>query len=104
MTYFQAGKVARFDPDTKTLKEYDAPGGPRGLPYSVEVDSTGHVWFNQFDAGLNDLVELDPATGKTTSYRIPTGPALVRKLTVDAKNTVWYANNGRGKIGKIVNR
>jgi len=69
---------------------------------AVEVDSTGHVWFSEFDGTRNDLVELDPATGKMTSYKIPTGPALVRKLTVDAKNTVWYANNGRGKIGKVL--
>jgi virginiamycin B lyase len=102
MTYFRAGKVARFDPGTRTFREYDAPGGPTSLPYSVEVDSTGHVWFNEFDGRLNDLVELDPATGRMTSYKIPTGPALVRKLTVDAANTVWYANNGRGKIGKVL--
>ena len=102
MTYFVAGKVARFEPATKTFKEYDAPGGPRSGPYTVEVDSTGHVWFSEFDGTRNDLVELDPATGKMTSYKIPTGPALVRKLTVDAKNTVWYANNGRGKIGKVL--
>jgi len=100
MTYFVAGKVARFDPTTKTFKEYDAPGGPRSGPYSVVVDSIGHVWFNQFDGKLNDLVELDPATGRMTSYKIPTGPALVRKLSVDAHNTVWYANNGAGKIGR----
>ncbi len=101
MTYFRAGKVARFDPATRTFKEYEAPGGPNSLPYAVSVDSTGHVWFDQFDVRLNDLIELDPATGKMTSYRIPTGPALVRKLTVDANNTVWYANNGQGKIGKV---
>lgn len=101
MTYFVAGKVARFDPRTKTFREYDAPGGPRSGPYSVVVDSTGRVWFNHFDGTLNDLVELDPVTGKTTSYKIPTGPALVRKLAVDAGNTVWYANNGQGKIGKV---
>jgi virginiamycin B lyase len=104
MTYFRAGKVARFDPKTKAFKEYDAPGGARSLPYSVVMDSTGHAWFNQFDGSLNDIVELDPATGKTTSYRIPTGPALVRKLTVDANNTVWYANNGTGKIGKVITK
>ncbi len=104
MTYFVAGKVARFDPSTKTFKEYDAPGGPRSGPYSIVVDSTGHVWFNQFDGKLNDLVELDPATGRMTSYKIPTGPALVRKLSVDASNTVWYANNGQGKIGKVIGR
>ncbi len=101
MTYFRAGKVARFDPATRTFKEYEAPGGPNSLPYAVSVDSTGHVWFDQFDVRLNDLIELDPATGKMTSYQIPTGPALVRKLTVDANNTVWYANNGQGKIGKV---
>ncbi len=104
MTYNRVGKVARFDPRTKTFKEYDAPGGARSLPYTIEVDSTGHVWFNQFEASLNDLVELDPETGKMLSYRIPTGPALVRKLTVDSNNTVWYANNGQGKIGKLTRR
>lgn len=102
MTYNRAGKVARFDPRTKTFREYDAPGGPRSLPYAVSVDSAGHVWFNQFAASANDLVELNPATGAMTRYRIPTGPALVRKLTVDAGNTVWYANNGQGKIGKVL--
>jgi virginiamycin B lyase len=101
MTYNRAGKVARFEPGTRTFKEYDAPGGPRGQPYAVSVDSTGQVWFNQFDPTSNDLVELDPATGKMTSHKIPSGPALVRKLTVDAQSTVWYANNGQGKIGKV---
>ncbi len=102
MTYNRAGKVARFDPQTKTFREYDVPGGPKSLPYAVSVDSGGHVWFDQFDPRSNDLVELDPATGRMTSYKIPTGPALVRKLTVDANNTVWYANNGQGKIGKVI--
>ena len=101
MSYNRAGKVARFDPSTKAFKEYDAPGGPHGQPYTIEVDSTGHVWFSQFDPTANDLVELDPATGKMTRYKIPGGPALVRKLSVDAHNTVWYANNGQGKIGKV---
>ena len=67
----------------------------------MSVDSTGRVWFNQFAAAANDLVELDPATGRMTSHRIPSGPALVRKLTVDANNVVWYANNGQGKIGRV---
>ena len=102
MTYFGAGKVARFDPRSRAFKEYDAPGGPTGQPYSIEVDSSGHVWFNEFQGSVNDLVELDPAAGTMTRYRIPTGPALVRKLTVDAHNTVWYANNGKGRIGKVV--
>ncbi|MBI4419220.1 MAG: hypothetical protein HY560_00180 [Gemmatimonadetes bacterium] len=101
MTYNRAGKVARFDPKTKTFREYDAPGGTRSLPYAVSVDSSGRVWFNQFETALNDLVELDPATGTMTSHRLPTGPALVRKLTVDARNTVWYANNGQNKLGRV---
>src|SRR5881396_3266440 len=101
MSYNRAGKVAPFAPGTQTFREYDAPGGPRGQPYTIEVDSTGHVWFSQFDPTANDLVELDPATGKMTRYKIPGGPALVRKLSVDAHNTVWYANNGQGKIGKV---
>lgn len=101
MTYFVAGKIARFDPRTKTFQEYDAPGGPRSGPYTIEVDSTGHIWFNQFQAVNNDIVELDPASGQMTTYRIPTGPALVRKMTIDANNVVWYANNGQGKIGRV---
>ncbi|HXE58842.1 MAG TPA: hypothetical protein VNK43_12645 [Gemmatimonadales bacterium] len=102
MTYYRAGMVARFDPKTRSFREYPAPGGPKSQPYAVSVDSTGKVWFNQFEPSLNDLVELDPATGRTTSHKIPTGPALVRKLTVDADNTVWYGNNGQHKIGRVV--
>jgi virginiamycin B lyase len=102
MTYFRAGKVARFDPATRQFREFDAPGGRDAGPYAVSVDSTGHVWFNEFQPSLNDLVELDPATGEMTRYPIPTGPALVRKLTVDATNTVWYGNNGQGRIGRVI--
>jgi virginiamycin B lyase len=101
MTYNRAGKVARFDPAERAFREYDAPGGADSQPYAVSVDSTGRVWFNQFQPTLNDLVELDPATGATTSHRIPSGPALVRKLTVDAANRVWYANNGQNRIGRV---
>ncbi len=27
---------------------------------------------------------------------------LTRKMTVDAKNGIWYANFGQSKIGKVV--
>lgn len=102
MTYYRAGKVARFDPATRTFKEHDAPGGARSAPFAIGVDTAGHVWFSQFAIELNDLVELDPATGRTTSVRIPSSPALVRQLTVDARNTVWYANTAQGRIGRVV--
>jgi len=102
MTYYRAGKVARFDPATRSFKEYNAPGGPQSAPFAIGVDTAGHVWFSQFAIDLNDLVELDPATGRTTSVRIPSSPALVRQLTVDARNTVWYANNAQGRIGRVI--
>ena len=102
MTYYRAGKVARFDPATRTFREHDAPGGAQSAPFAIGVDTAGHVWFSQFALDLNDLVELDPASGRMTSTRIPSSPALVRQLTVDARNSVWYANNAQGRIGRVV--
>jgi virginiamycin B lyase len=102
MTYYRAGKVARFDPATRTFREHDAPGGAQSAPFAIGVDTAGHVWFSQFALDLNDLVELDPASGRMTSVRIPSSPALVRQLTVDGRNSVWYANNAQGRIGRVV--
>lgn len=102
MTYYRAGKVARFDPATRTFKEHDTPGGAKSAPFAIGVDTAGHVWFSQFALDLNDLVELDPASGRMTSVRIPSSPALVRQLTVDRRNSVWYANNAQGRIGRVV--
>jgi len=102
MTYYRAGKVARFDPATRTFREHDSPGGAQSSPFAIGVDTAGHVWFSQFALDLNDLVELDPASGRMTSARIPSSPALVRQLTVDYRNSVWYANNAQGRIGRVI--
>ena len=102
MTYYRAGKVARFDPATRTFQEHNTPGGAQSAPFAIGVDTAGHVWFSQFALDLNDLVELDPVSGRMTSVRIPSSPALVRQLTVDHRNTVWYANNAQGRIGRVI--
>jgi streptogramin lyase len=79
--------LARFDPDTREIKEYAViPGGkpyspPFPSPYSLAVDDKNQiVWTNDFNSSR--IYRLDMKTGQSTEFLMP-APYEVRDLTVD---------------------
>jgi virginiamycin B lyase len=100
VTLFGKGSLIRVDPVAETLiKEYPLPAGPSGGPYAVTVDGGGMVWTNEFYT--NTVVRLDPRTGQTRVFTLPSKGLGIRKMTVDAEGRVWYMGSHNGRLGVI---
>ena len=101
---FNTGGVGMFDPATKSVKDWrivDASFGPAD-PYTMDVDKNGEPWAGGV---FSDYVfHLNPATGKTTKYLIPTLDVNIRSINVDRhgpKPVVWVGENHHPTIVKI---
>ena len=91
---WNAGKLARYDPQSKQWREWKLPGKkPRA--YSVYVDDQDIVWLSDF--GANALVRFDPATEKFTSFPHAKSRAAVRQL-LGRPGELWGAESGRDRL------
>jgi virginiamycin B lyase len=72
------------------ITEYDLPE-PTRMPHDVIVAKDGTVWYDSFAEQI--LGKLDPKTGKTVEYTIPTlqpdGPKGSLALRTDPDGNLW---------------
>jgi virginiamycin B lyase len=98
ISVMSGNKVARFDPKTKTFKEWELPPGHR--PHGVLVDKQGIVWTT--GNGDGTIGRLDPATGKTTEFKTPSGGGGPHTLVIsDDGTTIWFTLQSGDKIGRL---
>lgn len=90
-------RIARFDPQAKTFKEWDLPAGAR--PHGLLVDRRGTVWYT--GNGNGTIGQLDPATGKVTSHKAPSGGDPHTLVIDDAQTTIWFTVQSAHRIGKL---
>jgi streptogramin lyase/cytochrome c5 len=77
----------------------DAPDSPGGVyPHGITMDREGRVYWAESMGGR--VGELDPATGKTKRYRLPTEGSLLQVAT-DQRDNVWYGQIQGSSIGKV---
>jgi virginiamycin B lyase len=95
-----SNKVGRWDPNTKTITEYqDAylPGkeglGDGGNKHTVRVDPSGNVW-----ASGSPLTKFDPETRKFTRFDELLG---VYDVKPDKNGDIWFTRSGSNKMGKV---
>jgi virginiamycin B lyase len=89
---WNVGKVARYDPATKTWREWDVPGPAH--TYAVSVDALDVVWLTDF--GRSGIWRFAPATGRFTRVPLRAG-ANVRQL-LGRPGEVWGAESGAGRL------
>jgi virginiamycin B lyase len=84
------------------ITEYDLPN-PDWEPHDVVLDHEGMVWFSDF--GDQRMGEMDPKTGKVTTYQLPVlkadEPRGGLEIDVDPSDTVWEAGMYQGGIYKF---
>ncbi len=102
--------LAHLYPDNRTLVEYawpfgyPAPPSPGGLcgqktsSWGV-VLWAGKVWAS--DSSGNQLVGMDPSTGRLTTVEIPTDFSFPYTLTPGPGNTLWFTELFAGKVGVL---
>ncbi len=84
------------------ITEYDLPVKTR-QPHDVFVDKDGMVWYISF--GEQILGKLDPKTGKTTEYTIPTlkpnSPKGELALRSDEDGNPWMGMMFQGAVARF---
>ncbi len=80
--------------------EYEMPG-PDRMPFSAAPAKDGLVWM-PFFGDANKVAKLDPQTGAVTEFRVPhPSTAAVHSAIAAPDGTVWFAEQGGNKIGKL---
>jgi virginiamycin B lyase len=94
-----AGKIGRLSPNG-SLVEFQLPSssttaGPQG---SV-VTPGGTLYVT--DQANNTIVRLDPRTGQTTSFPVPTLDATPLGLTLGSDGALWFIERSADQIGRM---
>lgn len=89
---WNVGKVGRYDPATRTWREWRVPGPAQ--PYAVYVDDKDVVWLTDF--GRSGLWRFAPTTGRFTRVPLRDG-ANVRQL-LGRPGEVWGAESGTDRL------
>jgi len=98
ISVMSGNKVARFDPKTKTFREWNLPLGHH--PHGVLVDKQGIVWTT--GNGNGTIGKLDPKTGKVTEFKTPSGGGGPHTLVItDDGSTIWFTMQSGDKIGRL---
>lgn len=70
-----------------------------GLAFGMVFDKYNNLLIAQ---QISDTIAvLDPATGKTINFDIPTTGSLVQYLTTDSKKDVWFAEQKGDALAKV---
>lgn len=98
ISVMSGNKIARFEPKTKTFREWDMPPGHR--PHGVLVDRSGMVWTT--GNGNGTIGRLDPASGKVVEYRTPSGGGGPHTLVItDDGSTIWFTLQSGEKVASL---
>ena len=97
ITEWNVGKLASYDPATKSWHEYvlDLSSHRTAQPYAVYVGEGDVVWITDF--AENAILDFDIASGTYSGHPIPTAGAEVRQLA-GRTGEIWGAESGTDKL------
>jgi len=93
---WSTGALSVFDP--KTEKFTHIPEVPTS--YGIALDQDGNAWFTELTPS-GKVGKVDAKTLKVTKYTLPTQNGRPRRIQVDDKGIVWFAEFDAGKIGRL---
>jgi virginiamycin B lyase len=99
ITEYRGNKVARFDSKTEKFTEWQLP--PYTYPYRATFDKNGEIWAGGMHT--ERAVRLDPNTGKSVEYLLPTETNM-RSLAIDNTRTpvtFWTGSNHGAALVKV---
>jgi len=102
--------VGHFYPGNRTLVEYPLPFNYKAPPATAGFCGNksdifgvtlwnGKVWVP--DTSGNQLVGLDPSSGKFSTVKIPTSASYPYTMTPGPNDTLWVAELFAGQIGEL---
>lgn len=102
IAYRGANKIARVDPDSWEIREYEtpAPDAPQGAYIRrLAIASDDVIWYA--DSGRGYLGRLDPTTGEVKEWPSPSGPKSHPYAIEVIDDVIWY-NESRQRPDALV--
>jgi copper transport protein len=87
--------ISVFDPLIKTFQKYETD--PNGLPFGMAFDANHDLWLAQHT--LNKIAVIDPRTGKTNEFDIPTQSSFTQWITTDSQGDIILAEQRANALG-----
>ncbi len=94
VSYWNAGMLAVYDPETDDWREWDLPGR-NNMGYSLYVDELDAVWISDF--GQNAIVRFDLVTETFLSFPSNRANASVRQM-LGRPGEAWGAESGLDRL------
>jgi copper transport protein len=89
--------VSIFDPLLKTFTRYQLDS--QGLPFGMSLDGNHDLWVAQHT--LDKIIVVDPRTGETNEFDIPTSSSFTQWVTTDSKGNIIMAEQRGSALGII---
>ena len=93
---YGAGKLARFDPNAETFREFQLPG-PAPTPYAMGIDRQDRIWYSSHDMDVVGV--LDPTTGKVMEFPVPYPENTMKEFFLDAQGRLWWGSPPNNRVG-----
>ena len=90
----QSGVYGRFDPVSREMKVFDAPGG-RG-PYGIAASPDGNVYYASLAGSY--VGRIDTQSGEATVLDPPTPGQGARRVWADSQGRIWVSEWNAGKV------
>jgi copper transport protein len=87
--------VSAFDPLVKTFQKYNTDAN--GLPFGMAFDSNHDLWVAQHT--LDKIAVIDPRTGNTNEFDIPTKSSFTQWVTIDSHGDIILAEQRANALG-----
>src|SRR5207249_11844410 len=84
-----------YDPATAKAQNVTFPGE---YSWFVTTDGLDRVWIT---LGSNKTAMYDPSTGRSATFAVPTPIAILPVITIAPAGTVWFAETGARKLGRL---
>ncbi|HET7644202.1 MAG TPA: copper resistance protein CopC [Nitrososphaeraceae archaeon] len=94
-----SNSIFKFNPLLSNFKKYSLPDNNDGAAFDMVFDKYDNLLIAQHIS--DKIAVLDPETGRTTSFNIPTIDSSVQYLTTDSNNEIWFAEQKGDALGKI---
>ena len=89
--------VSAFDPLTKSFQRYQTDADPNDLPFGISFDANHDLWLAQHT--YDKIAVIDPRTGKTNEFDIPTKSSFTQWVTSDSKGNIILAEQRANALG-----
>ncbi len=91
--------VSVFDPLTKSFDRYQTDPDPQDLPFGMVFDANHDLWLAQHT--FDKIAVIDPRTGKTSEFSIPTKSSFTQWVTSDSNGDIILAEQRANALGLL---